>query len=74
MSDTPEHRTAFPARSGDTIVIGKDGKEHNVDQEARDDAARSAKKKASAKPKVKKPAARRKAAPTPAPTPAPTDQ
>ncbi len=51
---TPEHRTAFAARSGDTHVIGADGAAVNVDQAARDAAAVEAAK------------AERKARPAPA--------
>lgn len=39
MSETPEHRAAMTARSGDDHVIGDDGELRNVEQEARDRAA-----------------------------------
>jgi hypothetical protein len=42
--DIPAHRKGFAARSGDTLVIGADGKTVNVDQQARDQAAAAAKK------------------------------
>ena len=46
--DIPTHRASFAARSGDTHVIGKDGKAVNADQQARDEMARK-----SAKPEPK---------------------
>lgn len=74
MTDIPAHRHSFAARSGDTHVIGKDGKAVNIDQKARDEAA-PRKRVAS---ETKKPAARKRsrakkpAAAAPAPAPAPT--
>lgn len=47
---TPKHRAGFAARSGDTQVIGADGKLTNVDAEARKEAKRAEAKK---KPSVK---------------------
>jgi hypothetical protein len=48
MSDTPEHRTAVSARSGDTHVIGAEDNAVavNVEQQARDAAAAEAAKPA----------------------------
>jgi hypothetical protein len=72
MTDTPNHRAAFASRSGDTHVIGKDGKIRNVDQDARDAAAKPkrapARRKASGTKKAK-PRATPAAASAPAPTP-----
>ncbi len=47
MSDSkadaiPEHRTAYPLRSGDTVVIGSTGKARNVDRAARLEASEKA--------------------------------
>jgi len=41
MTDTPEHRASVAIRSGDTHVIGDDGLAVNVDQPARDEAAKA---------------------------------
>ena len=38
MSETPDHRTGFATRSGDTHVIGEDGLLQNIDQALRDAA------------------------------------
>ena len=42
MTQTPDHRTGFAARSGDTHVIGEDGVAVNVDRQAREAAAQPA--------------------------------
>lgn len=39
MPETPEHRTGFATRNGDTHVIGADGAIVNTDQALRDAAA-----------------------------------
>lgn len=70
MDDIPAHRAGFAARSGDTHVIGKDGKSRNVDQAARD-AARAAKKASPKKRAAKKRPAAKKAPTTAAPSPTP---
>lgn len=58
MSDqTPEHRTGISPRSGDTHVIGDDGKAVNVDQAARDGSAAEAAKAAKRPARATDPAA-----------------
>lgn len=51
----PEHRRTVQPRSGDTHVIGSDGEAVNVDQQARDAAAKEAAKAKPAKPAAPKP-------------------
>lgn len=40
MAETPDHRTGFATRSGDSHVIGEDGQLQNIDQAARDALSR----------------------------------
>lgn len=42
MNKIPAHRIGAKERSGDTIVIGKDGKDTNVDADRREKAAKEA--------------------------------
>ncbi len=41
MQDISQHRAAIEPRSGDTHVIGEDGKAVNVDRQARDAEAKA---------------------------------